>query len=146
MLNEEFIKDHYGSMTDEQLIELVEEGSQDLRPEAWTLLKKEFRARGLSMSYVEPKPEPETAEGTETAEEPFNFSGISNSITGTRTEDVVPFPENKQEEKEPGEYPASTLQELIRQCDSEAKKNGVIAVIGIAVTLVTYEMAANGGT
>ncbi|MEO7923157.1 MAG: hypothetical protein ABIR30_05720 [Chitinophagaceae bacterium] len=143
MVDAEFIKDHYATLTEEQLIELVEEGTQDLLPEALTLLKQEFRARGLSMSFFETK---EISSGESLPDNSFNPSTIPNSIIGTSDEDVFPSNYHGSKEKLPEVQSREELEHQVGISDREAKKNGLIAVIGIVITFLTYEMAGQGGT
>ena len=52
MIDKAIIRDNYARMPDGQLIAIAKEDGHDLTPEAFQILKEEFRKRNLDDGYI----------------------------------------------------------------------------------------------
>ncbi len=147
MPDPDLIKDHYSSLPDEKLLQLAEEEMRDLTPEALTLLKQEFRARGLSMSVFDPKEESQPDEEPKAIEGSYSSTNnADNAMMGLSYQEMMyPTREESTEEKKEIKYSAEELEILIQKSTGSMYKNGWIMAIGLAVTIFTFLAVSEKG-
>jgi hypothetical protein len=146
MADLKIIQEKYASMGDEQLIYFAQHDSHDITTEAMALLKQEFATRGMNIADFSPaKNEPASEENSKPLmgqeyDIPVSLSGvpyysIPSSAEEESTENTLAPTEETQ------------LLQLIKKCESRMVINGVIFVVGLAVTLLTFANAQDkGGT
>jgi len=153
MFDINIIREKYASMTDEQLLYLVKDDSQDLTDEALAILKQEFAKRNLDISVFTPVERDQT---NEEEREPipgfYNpASGADDAILGRNYLHIKNPSEEKERAENEKKFAANLtteeIQKLVDKCDKSMLINGIIFIIGIAVTVVTYiNVAERGGS
>ena len=153
MIDLKIVQEKYASMADVQLIYFARNDSDDLTTEAMDILKLEFAKRNLDINNF--LPEKKTAEPGSEEENEYPDPGVSyNTIHGYSNglpyEQMIPAPQSELNENKEKIYSLTKeedLQEIIKKCDRSMVINGVIFVIGSAVTLITFlEAQDKGGT
>lgn len=137
MVDLDIIRERYASMTDEKLIRFAREDSHDLTTEAFSLLQLEFEKRNLDINTYLPVGPHESGEG----EAPLSLaSGYPGSHARKARQEAIDnraIPIAKLSEEE--------LKTMIEKSHSSVVKNGVVLVIGLAITCITLLIAEGGG-
>ena len=151
MIDPAIIREKYASMTDEQLVYLAREDSNGLTDEALAILKQEFEKRHLDRSVFEPLPK-DQAEDEEREPIPGFYNPATSADDALMGRNYLRIGNPAEEENlAQAEQQSMTglsteeIQRLIYKCDRSMLINGIIAVAGIAITLITYVSVAETG-
>jgi hypothetical protein len=162
MIDTATIRDNYASMLDSQLISIAQNDGHQLTPEAFQILKEEFKKRNLDASHIESAEETKSLihqekiqRLKESASDDF-FKTIWKYILEEK-EKGTPDSEIKAGLQERGLDESNSIQllstvkdklkETVDSCDTKMLVGGATCVIGIFITLWTYSSAmSSGGT
>lgn len=160
MIDKAIIRENYLNMQDGQLIAIATNDAHDLTPEAFEILKDEFRKRKLDYSYIE------SAEQTKISIHQEKIQKVKDSVADDFLKSIWKY---VLEEKENGtsdkeilnglhergldEFHSllilsgviNKLKELIDHLDTKMLVGGASFIIGTLVTIFTYTSAISTG-
>ena len=160
MIDTATIRDNYANMPDGRLIKIAKEDGHDLTPEAFRILKEEFKKRNLDHTHIE------SAEQTKISIHEAKIQKIRESTDDDFSKVIWKYVlEGKENGTADGEIlnglqergldepnallmldgTKNKLKELIDRLDTKMAVGGIAFIIGLLVTILTYTSALTTG-
>jgi hypothetical protein len=160
MSNTELIKIHYEKLLDSQIIEIAQKDGHALMPEAFQILKDEFKKRNLDESAltaaIEKKAQKYNEQmfvATERNADAYQKSLLNYMLTETENESsdvaikhgLMKKGLDETSAQEMMESREEVLKKMIDEHDTQMLTGGAVCVIGSIITIWTFTKANEGG-
>jgi hypothetical protein len=160
MISTETIKENYARMPDGRLVDIAVNDAHNLTPEAFQILKAEFKKRRLDYSYME------SAEQTKADMQEEKVRKIKESVGDALSKETWKYIFEEKENGTPDSTIVKGLQQmgveeqqavsllatiqpkltgLISESDNQMLIGGLCFTVGSLVTFFTYSQAMTGG-
>jgi hypothetical protein len=160
MIDLSSIKENYSNMLDNQLVNIAIQDGHNLQPEAFNILKNEFKRRNLDYSYIESIEQrkveihqEEIQKIKESSDDKYNETlwnyvliGKENSTSEKQILDgLVERGLEEDRAKEMLSQTSEKAAQLVKHYDTQMAIGGLSFFVGLFVTLLTYSQAKISG-